>query len=203
MKKLLVIAATLLVCVQAVATESSEKKAERRAQRDSIEAVKNIGAQRYRSGIKLDGTRLNADQQSLLLSNISSVDYNEAWRKYNSQRAWGNGLIIGGSILAGAGTVCLGYGLALGIAGVFGAALTLGYGDTSDIFNKAGLWMGIGAAGVIVGGGSALFVGVPLKVKGTKGMGHICDGYNNTTDRVSKELILGPTPGGVGLTFRF
>jgi len=203
MKKLFMIMAALLICVQALAMENAEKKAERRAQRDSIEAVKNIGAQRYRAGIKLDGTKLTPEQQSLLLSNISAVDYNEDWRKFNSKRAWGNNLIACGSVVAGAGALCMGYGTVCLVAGLFATALTLGAGDTTELLQRGGTFMGVGAAGVLIGGGTALFVGVPLKVKGTKGMGKICDGYNNTTDRVSKELILGPTSGGVGLTFRF
>ncbi len=183
-------------------TEMGSRKEERRARRDSIKLAEKIGAHAYRGTIKLDDIILDNDQRSLLLSNIDAVDFNADWQKYNSRRKWGNGLVIGGSCLMGGGAVVGVAGMGYALVGILVTALTLGYGDTDDIFNTAATLMLGGVVGMAAGG-VALGVGIPIKAKAKKNMKRICNGYNNAVEKVDKELIFGSTPSGVGLSFRF
>lgn len=183
-------------------TEMGSRKEERRARRDSIKLAETIGAHIHHGTIKLDGEVLNSDQRYMLLSNIDSEDFNAAWQKYNSRRKWGNGLVIGGSCVMGAGAVAGVAGMGYTLVGVLVTVLTLGYGDTKEIFNTAGVLLGGGAVGLAVGG-VAVGVGIPIKAKARKNMKKICNGYNNAVERVDKELIFGSTPSGIGLSFNF
>ena len=201
MKKTLLLIAALFFCLSSFA-EPGSRKEERKAQKDSIRAAEMVGAHHKGVKIKLDGTVLTKEQQALLLSNIDLEDYNDEWASYRKQRHLGNGLAIGGSVMIGAGAVAEGVAIVYVLAGVLGAAFTLGQGDVQPIFDIAGYWAvgGLAAAGV---GAGALAVGIPIRVKADKKMKGVCDGYNNATERVEKELIFGSTGSGVGLAWRF
>ena len=190
-----------LACVSAFA-EPGAKRDERRARKDSIKVAEMVGAHRKGTKIKLDGTVLTKEQQALLLSNIDSVDYNDDWAAFKKQRHLGNGLAIGGSVFIGAGAACEVVSLGVVVVGAFAVILTGGQGNYDDIFNLAGYWAVGGLASAAVGAG-ALAVGIPIRVKADKKMKATCEGYNNATVRVEKEVILGNTGSGLGLAFRF
>jgi len=201
MKKLLFLSLLLLIGF-AAAAEPGSKKEERKARKDSIRAAEMVGAHRAGTKIKLDGTVLTPEQQSLLLSNINMEDYNEEWSQYVRKRRIGNGLSIGGSSLvllgAGAEVVAIGYV----VVGALVAALSLGHADMDEVMKPAGYFAVGGLVGIGVGG-AAMGIGIPMRVKADKHMKGICDEYNNTENRVDKSIILGTTNSGVGISFNF
>ncbi len=201
MKKILFVILTVLMCIPSFA-EPGSRKEERKAQKDSIRAAEMVGAHHKGAKIKLDGTILTKEQQSLLLSNIDLEDYNDEWASYKKQRHLGNGLCIGGSVMVGAGAAAEVVALGYIVVGALVAALTLGQADMNEIMKPAGYIAagGLAAAGV---GAGALAAGIPIRVKADKKMKAVCDGYNNATERVEKELIFGSTGSGVGLALRF
>ena len=201
MRKLLVISLMLLACLSAFA-EPGAKKEERRARRDSIKVAEMVGAHRKGTKIKLDGIVLTPEQRTLLLSNIDGVDYNEDWAAFTKKRYLGNGLVIGGSILVGVGAAAEVVALGYVLVGVLVAAFSLGQADMDEIMKPAGYFAAGGAASAALGAGT-LAVGIPIRVKADKKMKATCDGYNNATERVSKELILGGTASGVGIALNF
>ena len=164
--------------------------------------------------IKLDGRKLTAEEQTLLLSDIGGIDYNEAWNQAARRRRVGNTLTIAGSagIVLGAATTVVGaLTSALGaVAGAVGGAMVgsiAGEEAAQDAANEgaeAGAKAGdpIVAAGVITTGVgvAALATGIPLLAGGCKRMNRIVAGANQAR---GGELSLGPTPGGFGLTYRF
>jgi hypothetical protein len=201
MKKIVLSLLAALVCVSCFA-EASSRKEERKAVRDSLKAVKVEGAHHKGVHICIDGEKLSAGQQSLLLSDIEGVDYNDVWAGYRKQRRLGNGLAIGGSAMIGVGAVAGGVSLAYVLAGVLGAALTLGKGDVNPIMDTAGYWAigGLVSAGA---GAGLLAAGIPIRVKADKKMKSVCDSYNNASRRVEKSVLLGPTASGVGISVNF
>lgn len=201
MKKILFLIMAALVCVSVFA-EPGARKEERKAQKDSIRAAEMVGAHHKGVKIKLDGTVLTKEQQSLLLSNIDLEDYNDEWAGYKKQRHLGNGLCIGGSVFIGAGAAAEVVALGYIVVGALVGALTLGQADMNEIMKPAGYIAagGLAAAGV---GAGALAAGIPIRVKADKKMKAVCDGYNNASERVEKELIFGSTASGVGLALQF
>jgi hypothetical protein len=201
MKKILFLIMAALVCVSVFA-EPGARKEERKAQKDSIRAAEMVGAHHKGVKIKLDGTVLTKEQQSLLLSNIDLEDYNDEWASYKKQRHLGNGLCIGGSVMIGAGAAAEVVALGYIVVGALVGALTLGQADMNEIMKPAGYLAagGLVAAGL---GAGTIAVGVPIRVKADKKMKAVCDGYNNATERVEKEVIFGSTGSGVGLALRF
>lgn len=201
MRKFVFSVLMFLACVSAFA-EPGTKKEERKARKDSIKVAEMVGAHRKGTKIKLDGIVLTPEQQTLLLSNIDSVDYNEDWAAFKKKRHLGNGLAIGGSVLIGAGAAAEVVALGYVVVGVLVAALTLGQADMDEIMRPAGYFAagGLAAAGV---GAGAMAVGIPIRVKADKKMKATCDGYNNATERVEKSVIFGTTASGVGLSFNF
>ena len=201
MKKILFLILTIIMCIPAFA-EPGARKEERKAQKDSIRAAEMVGAHHKGVKIKLDGTVLTKEQQSLLLSNIGLEDYNDEWASYKKQRNLGNGLVIGGSVMIGVGAAAEVAALGYIVVGALVGALTLGQADMAEIMKPAGYLAagGLAAAGV---GAGALAVGIPIRVKADKKMKAVCEGYNNATERVEKEFIFGSTGSGVGLALRF
>lgn len=201
MKKILFLILTIIMCIPAFA-EPGARKEERKAQKDSIRAAEMVGAHHKGVKIKLDGTVLTKEQQSLLLSNIDLEDYNDEWASYKKQRHLGNGLAIGGSVMIGVGAAAEVVALGYIVVGALVGALTLGQADMAEIMKPAGYLAagGLAAAGV---GAGALAVGIPIRVKADKKMKAVCEGYNNATERVEKEFIFGSTGSGVGLALRF
>lgn len=201
MRKLFVLSMLLLTCLSAFA-EPGAKRDERKARKDSIKVAEMVGAHRKGTKIKLDGIVLNKDQQALLLSNIDGVDYNEAWADYRWKRHLGNGLAIGGSVLIGVGAAAEVVALGYVVVGVIVAAFTFGQADMNEIMKPAGYFAvgGLASAGV---GAGVMAVGIPIRVKADKKMKATCEGYNNATERVSKEVIFGGTNSGVGIAFNF
>lgn len=201
MRKLFVLSMLLLTCLSAFA-EPGAKRDERKARKDSIKVAEMVGAHRKGTKIKLDGIVLDKDQQALLLSNIDGVDYNEAWADYRGKRHLGNGLAIGGSVLIGVGAAAEVVALGYVVVGVIVAAFTFGQADMDEIMKPAGYFAvgGLASAGV---GAGVMAVGIPIRVKADKKMKATCEGYNNATERVSKEVIFGGTNSGVGIAFNF
>lgn len=191
----------LLTCLIAFA-EPGAKRDERRARKDSIKVAEMVGAHRKGTKIKLDGIVLDKDQQALLLSNIDGVDYNEAWADFRGQRRLGNGLVIGGSVLIGVGAAAEVVALGYVVVGVLVAAFSLGQADMNEVMKPAGYFAGGGAASAALGAGTLAF-GIPIRVKADKKMKATCEGYNNASERVSKEVIFGGTNSGVGIAFNF
>lgn len=201
MRKLFVLSMLLLTCLTAFA-EPGAKRDERRARKDSIKVAEMVGAHRKGTKIKLDGIVLDKDQQALLLSNIDGVDYNEAWADFRGQRRLGNGLVIGGSVLIGVGAAAEVVALGYVVVGVLVAAFSLGQADMNEVMKPAGYFAGGGAASAALGAGALAF-GIPIRVKADKKMKATCEGYNNASERVSKEVIFGGTNSGVGIAFNF
>lgn len=201
MKKILFLILTIIMCIPAFA-EPGARKEERKAQKDSIRAAEMVGAHHKGVKIKLDGTVLTKEQQSLLLSNIDLEDYNDEWASYKKQRHLGNGLVIGGSVMIGVGAAAEVAALGYIVVGALVGALTLGQADMNEIMKPAGYLAagGLVAAGL---GAGTIAVGVPIRVKADKKMKAVCEGYNNATERVEKEFIFGSTGSGVGLALRF
>ena len=202
MRKLFVFIILLMtVCTSAFAEPSAKKEA-RKARKDSIKVAEMVGAHRKGTKIKLDGIVLTPEQQTLLLSNIDGVDFNEAWAGYRKQRRLGNGLAIGGSCFVALGAAAEVVAVGYVVVGVLVAALTLGAADMDEIMKPAGYFAagGLAAAGV---GAGVMAVGIPIRVKADKKMKATCEGYNNATERVEKSVIFGATNSGVGLSFNF
>ena len=201
MRKLFVFLLLLAVCTTAFA-EPGSKKEERKARKDSIKVAEMVGAHHKGTKIKLDGIKLTPEQQTLLLSNIDGVDFNEDWAGYRKQRHLGNGLAIGGSVMIGVGAAAEVVAVGYIVVGVLVAAFTLGQADMDELLKPAGYFAagGLAAAGV---GAGAMAVGIPIRVKADKKMKATCDGYNNATERVEKSVIFGSTASGVGLSFNF
>lgn len=201
MKKILVTLLAALVCISLFA-EPGSRKEERRARKDSIKVAQMVGAHQKGTKIKLDGIVLTPEQKSLLLSDIDSVDFNPAWKQYARQRRTGNGLVIGGSCLIGAGAACEVVALGYVLVGVIVAAFSFGQADLDQLMKPAGYLAVGGVASAAVGAGG-LAVGIPIRVKADKKMKAVCEQYNNATVRVEKEVIFGGTASGVGIALNF
>ena len=201
MRKLFVLSLLLLACLSAFA-EPGARKEERRARRDSIKVAEMVGAHRKGTKIKLDGTVLTKEQQALLLSDIDGIDYNEDWAGFAKQRRLGNGLTIGGSVFVGVGAAAEVVALGYVVVGVLVAAFSLGQADMNEVMKPAGYFAAGGMASAAVGAGLLAF-GIPIRVKADKKMKATCEGYNNATERVEKEIIFGGTNSGVGIAFNF
>ena len=201
MRKLFVLSILIFACLSLFA-EPGTKRDERRARKDSIKVAEMVGAHRKGTKIRLDGIVLDKDQQALLLSNIDGVDYNEAWAGFREKRHLGNGLVIGGSVLVGVGAAAEVVALGYVIVGVLVAAFSLGHADMDEVMKPAGYFAVGGAASAALGAGT-LAVGIPIRVKADKKMKATCEGYNNASERVSKEVIFGGTNSGVGIAFNF
>ena len=169
-----------------------------------------------RSGnrIKLDGRKLTAEEQTVLLSDIAGVDCNEAWSRAASHRKAGTVLTVAGSagVVIGAATTVVGAmtsalgavvgatGGALGgaIAGEEAAQQAASQG--ADKGAKAGepiMTAGLITAGV---GAAALATGVPLLIVHGKRMNKIVAGANQAR---GVQLSFAPAQDGVGLVLRF
>ena len=169
-----------------------------------------------RSGnkIKVDGRKLTAEEQTLLLSDIAGIDYNEAWSREVNHRNAGLALTIAGSagVVLGAATTVVGaLTSAIGaVAGATGGAIVGSIGGeqaaqeaASEGANegaKAGepiMTAGLIATGV---GAAALATGVPLLIVHCKRMNTIVAGANQAR---GAELSLAPCNGGIGIALRF
>lgn len=149
------------------------------------------------NGLKLDGIKLDKEQQRLILSDIDGVDYNPAWRKYSSWRKAGLGMTIGGGVLGAAGAVVTVGGLACFV--VLAMFSPLDGGEAANGFApviEAGM-VGMGA-GVV-----CCAAGIPILVVNNRKMTKITKKYNGATVRKEKELIFGSTPNGVGFALNF
>lgn len=188
-----ILAAALLASM----TASAQTKEEKRARKDSLNAVKMEGAHLSGRFIKLDGVKLDDSQRSLLLSDIDELDFNEEWKSFEKNYKVGQGLAIGGTCLTVAGAAAAVVGLGTIVVGALVAAL----GDEGVAQTGGAILLG-GAAGAAAGIGTTA-TGAVIRKKAVKGMKSICDGYNNAEKRVEKELILGGTSSGVGIAFNF
>ena len=169
-----------------------------------------------RSGgkIKVDGRKLTVEEQTLLLSDIAGIDYNEAWSKAAGHRSAGLALTIAGSagVVLGATTTIVGAltsvvgavagattGAVVGsIGGEEAAQQAANQGANEGV--KAGepiMTAGLIAAGV---GAAALATGVPLLIVHCKRMNAIVAGANQAR---GVEVSLAPCSGGFGLALRF
>ena len=202
MRKLFVFVILLMTICTGAFAEPGAKKEARRARKDSIKVAEMVGAHRKGTKIKLDGIKLTPEQQSLLLSNIDSEDYNPAWADYSKQRHLGNGLAIGGSSLMVLGAASEVIALGLVVSGVFVGIFSFGHADMDELMNPAAYFAvgGLAAGGI---GAGAIAVGIPIRAKADKKMKATCDLYNNATERVEKSVIFGTTASGVGLSFNF
>lgn len=201
MRKLFVLSVLLLACLSAFA-EPGARKEERRARKDSIKVAEMVGAHRKGTKIKLDGIVLTPEQQTLLLSNIDGIDYNEDWAGFRKQRHLGNGLAIGGSVLIGAGAAAEVVALGYVVVGALVAVFSFGQADMNEVMRPAGYFAAGGMASAAVGAGVMAF-GIPIRVKADKKMKATCEGYNNANERIEKEVIFGATASGVGIAFNF
>ena len=107
------------------------------------------------------------------------------------------------------------WGIYLTGAGVAGLVVTIAahiaYAEMNDFTSQHGMHSSgsdIGVAAGYIGSVACLGAGIPLWVKGSKGIRKIADDYNNTyvnPDRNSSapNLSLGATRSGVGLAFNF
>ncbi len=107
------------------------------------------------------------------------------------------------------------WGIYLTGAGVAGLVVTIAahiaYAEMNDFTSQHGMHSSgsdIGVAAGYIGSAACLGAGIPLWVKGSKGLRKIADDYNNTyvnPDRNSSapNLSLGATRSGVGLAFNF
>lgn len=107
------------------------------------------------------------------------------------------------------------WGIGLTGAGVAGLIVTIAahiaYAEMNDFTSQYGMHSSgsdIGVAAGYIGSAACLGAGIPLWVKGSKGLRKIADDYNNTyvkPDRNSRapNLSLGATRSGVGLAFNF
>ncbi len=202
MRKFILFSLVMFLSCALAYAEPGTKKEERRARKDSIKVAEMVGAHRKGTKIKLDGIVLDKEQQTLLLSNIDQVDYNEDWAAFRKQRHLGNGLVTGGSILIGAGAAAEVVALGYVVVGVLVAAFSFGQADMNEVMKPASYFAvgGLASAGIGFAGVSA---GIPIRVKADKKMKATCDKYNNATVRVEKEIIFGGTASGVGLSLRF
>lgn len=201
MRKLFVLSVLLFTCFSLFA-EPGARKEERRARKDSIKVAEMVGAHRKGTKVKLDGIVLTPEQQTLLLSNIDGIDYNEDWAGFRKQRRLGNGLAIGGSVLIGAGAAAEVVALGYVVVGALVAVFSFGQADMNEVMRPAGYFAAGGMASAAVGAGVMAF-GIPIRVKADKKMKTTCEGYNNATERVEKEVIFGATASGVGIAFNF
>ena len=102
-------------------------------------------------------------------------------------------------------------GLGVGVAGMLGGAAIIAaagphqnsnnevYFDDNDKAATGGLVVLLGSVATALGG-TALSVGIPLKVIGQSRLNWVENDYN---ERHAASLHLGATPNGVGLAFRF
>lgn len=166
--------------------------------------------ERYRTGMKMDGIKLNADEVAAILSNVDGLDRTAEWQQYKKNRAVGKGLIIGGSSLAAAGAVVfVGAGAVWIVAVAFGAGLSAALGGdgqeaADSISSQLAPWFyGAGGAAVI-GAGSAI-AGIPIVVVNNKKMNSIVKDWNEANGRVSSDVSFnfGAAPSGVGFTLNF
>jgi|GEM_PF-1625762 len=170
-----------------------------------VDVLDNLGteetatqvAKRKGAKVKLDSTILSADQQKLFLSNISGQDYNDLWASYAKNAHTGKILVISGATVAGIGAFVACIGLVTGTVGAIVSPL-----DDAEMakngFGTFGSGMCVAGVGVIAAG-----VGIPILVSANRKMSAICTEYNSASERIDKELILGPTSNGIGLAFRF
>ena len=173
-----------------------------RAQYANPGTVKRAGTH-----LKVDGEKLSPEAQVALLSDINGTDCNPAWDKASSGRNTGLGLTIGGGVALLGGGALVVVGLT---ASVFGAAAgavigSIGGQDTAQEAANEGASAGVPYtnAGLITAGVgiAAMGVGIPLMITNTRKLNRIVDACND--GRSTSEIILGPTPNGIGIALRF
>ena len=141
---------------------------------------------------------LTSGQQSLVLSDIDGVDYNNAWDRAAELRRKGNRQIVRGSLYIVGGAVGLVGGYYLGVASL--VAYGIASIDQSDfVMSNAARSVGLVAVGMftfgLYGAVTGLFmvpIGIYRSVSGSAKMNHIVKYYN-----------MGLTKNGVGLSFNF
>lgn len=167
-----------------------------------------------KSADKTNKVKLTPEQVAYVLSDIDGVDYNEEWRALNKTRKKGVGLIVGGSIAAGAGTVVfLGSALVELLVFLVGAPVASidESGDSMKEFQEnldkqfAPWYIG---SGIVVGAGAACAIaGIPTTVSSCKKMNAIVNKYNDAhapeASLPAVSLNFGRTANGVGLTLNF
>ncbi len=135
-----------------------------------------------------------SEAQTSLLSDVSWVDYNQAFEKARKGRNTGIGLVIGGGVAVVGGGAAAVIGLTTSVVGAAVGATVGSVGGQEGASNGAQQGSKAGAplmtAGLIAAGAGlvATGVGIPLIVK------------NN---RTLKLLRLGSTGNGVGLALVF
>ena len=163
---------------------------------------------------KTNKVKLTPEQVAYVLHDIDGVDYNDEWYELNRTRKKGVGLIVGGSIAAGAGAlVFVGAAVVEVLVFVLGAPLASmdESGESMEEF-KANLekefapWY-IGS-GIVAGAGTACAIaGIPTTVSSCKKMNAIVNRYNETRAPESSlpavTLNFGRTANGVGFTLNF
>ena len=166
--------------------------------------------ERYRAGMKMDGTVLNADEQALILANVDGVDRTAEWAKYKKNRAIGKGLIIGGSSAAAAGAVVfVGTGVVWVLVAALGGGIAAAAGGdgqeaVDNISKQFEPWF-IGSGAVTIAGAGAAIAGIPMVVVNNRKMNGIVNDWNNANGHGTEDVSLnfGAAPSGIGFTLNF
>lgn len=158
--------------------------------------------ERYRAGMKMDGIVLNADEVAAILSNVDGLDRTAEWQQLKKNRAWGKGLIIGGSSLASVGAVAfVGTGVVYVVVAIFAA---IGGQEAIDNLNAQFNPYFVTSA-IVTGAGAATAVaGIPIVVVNNRKMNGIVKDWNNANGHGSDvSFNFGAAPSGVGFTLNF
>lgn len=182
----------------------------------SAQYIPDGTVKRKGSGMKVDGQKLNWDQQAYILSDINGQDRTADWIKARKVRGWGIGLTTGGATVTvvGAGaTMVMVLATALGVAFGAGAGAIAGSiggeEQAQESANEAAQQISdemtpkINACLAVTGVGLVTTaVGIPLWVSGTKKMNKIVKAYN-----AGPSIAYCPTSNsvapGVGISVRF
>lgn len=182
----------------------------------SAQYIPDGTVKRKGSGMKVDGQKLNWDQQAYILSDINGQDRTADWIKARKVRGWGIGLTTGGATVTvvGAGaTMVMVLATALGVA--FGAGVGAmagsvgGEEQAQESANEAAQQVAdemtpkINACLAVTGVGLVTtVVGIPMWVSGTKKMNKIVKAYNAGPSIAYSPASHTVAP-GVGLTVNF
>lgn len=156
---------------------------------------------RHHGGMRLDGIDLTPDEQFLILSDINGQDLNQQWAHLKSQRALGEGLIIGGSSVAGVGALTfVGTGLVYIVCAMF---VAIGGQEAIDNLGKSFEPWFVGSAAVTGVGAAAAITGIPILVVNNKKMDAIVNDWNMEHTNPDVSFNFGAAPSGVGFTVNF
>lgn len=167
-----------------------------------------------KSADKTNKVKLTPEQVAYVLSDIDGVDYNEEWQALNKTRKTGVGLIVGGSITAGAGALVFTGALVVHMLVLILGAPVASIDESGDSMKEfeenlekqfAPWYIG---SGIAVGAGAVCAVaGIPTTVSSCKKMNAIVNRYNETRSPEASlpavSLNFGRTANGVGLMLNF